>query len=204
MQFRNVIMALGVIMFAALARPALATTINFEGIAASDSFSFFGNGPLTISGATITGDGNIFVIDQGFYGTPYSSAYLSISEGGSTNSLTIALPSAIHAISFDFGALFVGASVSGLVSLNGGPAATINSVGSIEAGVLQSFYFSSHDAISQVVLTLPNSPYFNAIDNFSFMTAVPEISTWAMMMFGFLGVGLLACARRARTQRLVS
>jgi hypothetical protein len=31
------------------------------------------------------------------------------------------------------------------------------------------------------------------------VTAVPEVSTWAMMILGFLGVGYMACRRRANS-----
>jgi hypothetical protein len=185
-----------------LASPAKATIVNFNGIAAPGSFSFFGNGPLTLSGATFTSNGTIFVIDPGFYGSSYANGgFLSDDFAGRTDALTVTLPAGIHFVSFDFGALFSGRPVSANVALNGGPATAITAADSINGThVLDHFSFSSASAISTVTLTLPDSPQFNAIDNFTFLaSAVPEPATWVMMLLGFACVGLTAYRRRSRS-----
>jgi hypothetical protein len=47
-----------------------------------------------------------------------------------------------------------------------------------------------------------NDPNYDALDSFSVATAAPEPATWAMMILGFLGVGLLAHRRRGSTLRI--
>jgi PEP-CTERM motif len=47
-------------------------------------------------------------------------------------------------------------------------------------------------------ITQRNDPSYQLIDNAS-VTAVPEPATWAMMILGFVGVGLLAYRRRNKS-----
>jgi len=189
----------GAIALIANVGSASATTITFDGIAASGSFASYNNGPLTLSGATFTGDGSIFVIDPAYYGGSYpNGGYLTIDYAGSTDTLTVSLPGGVNSVSFDFGGLFGGGPVVADVSLNGGLATSITAPDSITGtNALDHFSFSSGSAISTVTLTLPDSPQYNAIDNFSFAGGVPEPSTWAMMVLGFLGIGFMAYRRKS-------
>lgn len=188
------------------AAPASATTIDFNGIAAANSFVNYNNGPLTLSGVTFTGDGTIFVIDAGYYGSPYpNGGYLNIDYAGPVDTLNISMPGGVHNISFDFGGLFGGGIASAGVSINGGPATTITSSNSITGtSSLDHFSFSSGAAISTLTLTLPDTPIYNAIDNFSFTAAVPEPSTWVMMILGFGGLGFLAYRRKRHSHALAA
>lgn len=180
---------------------ASAVTIDFNGIAAPGSFADFGHGPLTLSGATFTGDGNIFVIDPGYYFSAYpNGGFLNIDFAGTTNTLSVSLPGGMRFVSFDLGGLFGGGSITADVSINGGSATTISSSKSITGTAsLDHFAFSSLVDITTLTLVLPDAPQYNAIDNFSFTAAVPEPSTWAMMLLGFAGVGFVAYRRRNRT-----
>jgi hypothetical protein len=60
----------------------------------------------------------------------------------------------------------------------------------------------SNEFITSVTVSTDNPNGFVSVKqvDFGFATAVPEASTWAMMLFGFMGVGLLAYRRRGQDQ----
>jgi len=60
-----------------------------------------------------------------------------------------------------------------------------------------SFYFAATGASSTLgFVSTTNTPYGTALDNIS-VTAVPEASTWAMMILGFFGIGFMAYRRKS-------
>ena len=65
-------------------------------------------------------------------------------------------------------------------------------------GILQSYFFTATN--TSEILTLSQSSGTQAspiVDNIS-IAAVPEPSTWAMMILGFAGIGFLAYRRRSK------
>jgi hypothetical protein len=62
----------------------------------------------------------------------------------------------------------------------------------------------SNEFITSVTVSTDDPNGFVSVRqvDFGFASAVPEASTWAMMMFGFMGVGLLAYRRRGQQLRL--
>jgi hypothetical protein len=60
----------------------------------------------------------------------------------------------------------------------------------------------SNEFITSVTVSTDDPNGFVSIKqvDFGFATAVPEASTWAMMLFGFMGVGFLAYRRRGQDQ----
>jgi hypothetical protein len=44
----------------------------------------------------------------------------------------------------------------------------------------------------------PSGDNSNGLDNIVISTAVPEPSTWAMMILGFFGIGFMAYRRKSR------
>ena len=61
---------------------------------------------------------------------------------------------------------------------------------------LYSFDFTATSISSTLTFaSTTNTPYGAALDNVS-VAAVPEVSTWAMMLLGFAGVGLLVYRRK--------
>jgi choice-of-anchor C domain-containing protein len=61
-----------------------------------------------------------------------------------------------------------------------------------------SFEFTATALTSTLSFTsTTNTPFGAALDNVS-VTAVPEASTWAMMILGFLGVGFVAYRRKSQ------
>jgi choice-of-anchor C domain-containing protein len=64
--------------------------------------------------------------------------------------------------------------------------------------ILKSFDFTASGSTETLTFqSTITGAYGPALDNVS-VTPVPEASTWAMMLLGFMGVGFLACRRRAR------
>ena len=176
-----------------------ATTITFDGIAPSGGFSSYTNGPLTLSGVTFTSDGDMFIIDSGFYGDSYpNGGYLNTDYAGSVNTLNISLPGNVRSIAFDYGGL-LGPGNNASVIINGGAPSVISSANSISGtNSLSHFTFNSTTDITSLVLKLPDFPGYNAIDNFSFSSAAPEPSTWAMMLLGFIGLGFAGYRTRLK------
>jgi hypothetical protein len=87
---------------------------------------------------------------------------------------------------------------------NGG---TITRDVSLNSSSFKSFSFSGFIDLSSVTVTTTSPGYtgYAALDNVNFTeftAAVPEPSTWAMMMLGFAGVGLMTYRRRNNTAML--
>ncbi len=172
------------------------TNLDFEGLAAIGSYVSYGTGPLVLSGVSITGNNSMFVIDPGFYGFPYPSAFLN-SDYSVPDILTFALPGSYTAVGFDFGSLFSGGA-SFDVQLDGMGPFTVTSTGSTQDGVLGFAGFISSTAFSTVTLTMPDAPNYNAIDNFEFGSGgtVPEPASLLL-----LGSGIVAVARRLKAKK---
>jgi hypothetical protein len=87
---------------------------------------------------------------------------------------------------------------------NGG---TITRDVSLNSSSFKSFSFSGFIDLSSVTVTTTSPGYtgYAALDNVNFTeftAAVPEPSTWAMMILGFAGVGLMTYRRRNNTAML--
>jgi hypothetical protein len=60
---------------------------------------------------------------------------------------------------------------------------------------------TGHDTFT---ISFQNDPSFDALDSFSVASAVPEPSTWAMMLFGFAGLGFMAYRRRSSSSAMLA
>jgi len=78
------------------------TLIDFEGLAPSGSFTFYGNpGSLMLSGVTFQSNGLLFV--QNSSGGPLGvGSRLTFQQATPTNILTVTLPANVSAVGFDF------------------------------------------------------------------------------------------------------
>ena len=104
------------------------------------------------------------------------------------------LPFSVTAIAFDFGEFYGSPSLLTIALGNGDTlAATGNSNSYAFFGATSDTAFSS--------FTLTADVSYPGIDNFAFgntVSAVPEPSTWAMMILGFAGIGFMAYRRKSK------
>lgn len=172
------------------------TTLTFDGIAPANSFVSYGTGPLVLSGVSITGNGSMFVIDQGYYGSAYSGGgYLNSDYAANgVNELTFVLPGPTTAVGFNYGGLF-GGPVTFDVTLDAMGPFSFTTSQSIAGSSLDFLGITSTTAFSTVVVDMPDGSLYNAVDNFQFgsSTATPEPAS-----FMLLGVGVLAIGKRIR------
>lgn len=174
------------------------TTVDFEGITAANSFASYNNGPLVTGGVTFTSDGSMFVIGQDYYGSPYTSgAYLNSDFAGANNKITATLGSGVSALAMDFGGLFAGGTVSFLFEFSDGSSFTASTTQSVGGGSLAFIGFGSTQAITSVTMTMPDGPFYNAIDNFRYGDAnnLPEPASLALAGLALAG---MAAVRRRR------
>ena len=164
------------------------TNVDFNGIAAPGSFISYGNGPLVLSGTTITSNASMFVIDPGYYGFSYLDGFLNADYATPNDTLTFTLPAPVTAVGFDFGSLFSGGA-SFDVTLGGLGPYLVSSSGSTQGGSLGFAGFTSTTSFSVVTLTMPDTPNYNAVDNFQFgSAAVPEPISAALLGTALLGL----------------
>jgi len=175
------------------------TTVDFNGIAAPGGFVGYGGGPLSLSGVTFsTPSGSMFVIDPAYYGSSYAGGGFLNSDYSSTgvNTVNATLPSAATAVGLNFGGLFSGP-VTFAFTLSDGSAFSYSTPHSITGDSSLGFFgVTSPVPITSIAISMPDSPSYNAIDNFSFGTAVPDGGS-ALALMG-VGVGLVGFAARRR------
>lgn len=172
------------------------STAAFDGVAAADSFVAYGAGPYVESGMTFTGNGDMFVIDPGYYGSSYAGGGFLTSDYAQPNVVTINF-AASNAFALDFGPLLDGLTQFTLAFSNGSTVFTQLAVGGIVGTNSLEFYGIVTDtAFTSVSITMNDAPYYNALDNVTIgVGAVPEPATWALMIGGF---GLAGSALRRR------
>ena len=177
------------------------TTVDFNGIASSDSFVSYGTGPLSLSGVSFTGNGSMFVIDPGFYGYSYSNGGFLTSDYSSPDIITATLPGGgFTAVGTDFGSLFSGGATF-TITLSTGDTFTVSTSGSIEFGTLGFVGFTSSTPITSITFSMPDTPNYNALDNFQFGTAVAVPEPTSVVVFGMATLaGAVYCGWRRRKQ----
>jgi hypothetical protein len=130
---------------------------------------------------------------------PYDAAYLqsnylewqSQQDVNSPKALTITLPYQVTAVAFEFGEMN-GTAHPFNITLGDGSSFTLT-------GNEENFAFFgvvSETAFSSLTISARNNP---VIDDLAFgngVSAVPEPSTWAMMILGFAGLGFMAYRRK--------
>lgn len=118
----------------------------------------------------------------------------------------------VYNLSFLYGSFSTnfGSTQSIFVQDNGNPIALLSTPGSTNdlSHVFNPFSFNFTAPGTSVVLSFTDKSGSTAsvdglLDNVSVSTAIPEPSTWAMMLFGFVGIGFLTY-RRSRKGTVVA
>lgn len=169
----------------------------------ASAFDYFGTGDASVSYGGVLfstnsalGNGSFFNVGAGFSGSP---AVLSSQQ--QTNGLAnilITLPSPVTALALNFGT-FDGSIVNFKLS-NG---TSLNLAGSNTAYEVSSFFgVASSSSFNSILLTTADSAL--NINDLLFGTAVPAIpepSTWLLMLVGFAGMVSVSRPRKTRMLR---
>ncbi len=129
-------------------------------------------------------------VSGNLYGFPISGAnFLAFDDGSATFNFTKASNSFgfyTTGVQTEFTSTFT-------ATFNDGASETLNIPINVNGGAS---YFGFTDTSSFTSVTITNISYDAwAVDNVSFNAAVPETSTWAMMLAGFAGIGFLGYRR---------
>jgi hypothetical protein len=160
----------------------------------------FGNS-VSLSGISYTtwapdhmyGIGTVLSYDAAYH----TSNYLHW-EGNNPTTITVQLPFSVTAIGFNFGDFYGNIDQFSIALGNGDTFTALGSSNSYAFfGAISDTAFSSFALTgSRIAITSASLP---GIDNLAFgngVSAVPEPSTWAMMILGFAGVGYMTYRRR--------
>jgi hypothetical protein len=181
------------------AATASSTTYNFDGLVSDDSFTYQGKS-LSVGPATFNGNGELFLIGAnaglGEYGVPYLSL-----QYGNPNTLIVSTH-LTTAIAFNYGSYYNINDIL-MITLSDESVFDISLpsvqskaefVGVTSSTPISSFSFVDKSNSSNEVLDITDFTLGTAA------SAVPELSTWVMMLLGFAGAGFAAyhklCAGR--------
>jgi PEP-CTERM motif len=200
---RNIALASTAFVLASICT-ASATTITFEG-AVNDSGEMVPVTPYTEGGFTLTNlqggysDGIFGSTSGGNTNGTATFGWCSICNNGSSNviELTAAGGTAFSLASLDAAFLEGGSGPQSIVAVGdlvGGGTITETLVLS---AAWTTFNLSGFNSVLSVDFSAGSASFPDpAFDNLVVTTAVPEPSTWAMMILGFAGIGYMAYRRR--------
>jgi len=176
------------------------STIGFNGILTCSGFGCFkGFQPLVQGGITFSSSAPFVNVTSGSYYTPTSFAGDFITNsyppGGTSNVLTISLGSSVTAFGLDF-STFNGSAAT--FTLNNGFVSSPIVTLSTPFGSTQFEGFISSIPFSTISLSIPSTDGWIVLDVTTAVSAVPEPSTWAMMILGFTGLGVMAYRRKSK------
>jgi hypothetical protein len=177
-----------------------------------------GENPASFAGLislSTTPGSNVNFTSANFYQTPlgvtYPNGFLTESFNPLANTLTINLPSAVTAFGLNYGT-FNSTPIS--FTLNNGFNGTDPAPPSL--GSLRFGGAISTDPFSQITLSVAAGDSFiisqlfvgdgEGTDKFANLEVsdVPELSTWAMMILGFAGIGFVAYRRKTNQKLAIS
>jgi hypothetical protein len=127
-----------------------------------------------------------------------TSLKVSRSDGGSFSLSTIDAAALVATLGFALDLQIVGTTISNSTVT----AAITEASGS--ADIFHTFTFTGFDNLASFQINgLPSGNEF-AVDNIVVASPVPEPSTWAMMLLGFVGVGSMAYRRKSKPALMVA
>lgn len=167
------------------------TTVTIPNPSSSDGFDYFPTGSVQYGGVTFTSDltqnnGNFFNVGPGFSGSP---PVLSAQQPDyNLVNILITLAGPVTAFSLNFGT-FVGDNVTFLLS--NGHSITMSSTANLF--LTTDFFGVTDDTPFSTVLVTSTDEVLN-LNNVQFgsaVSAIPEPSTWALLLLGFGCIGVL-------------
>jgi hypothetical protein len=177
--------------------------IDFESFAAGRYTS------LTVGSVTFTPDAGTALYINGSYSGSYNTTGQSLQNTYATDAfsvLHITFAAPVSAFAFNWGAAdtnwllgaYNGSNLLGTVTLlptKAGNAGTFDGIQSSSTNITSATLYVD---LAHLETTLPDYVF---IDNFTggVAGAVPEPSTWAMMLLGFAGLGVMAYRRKSVT-----
>lgn len=177
------------------------TTIDFDAqnTYGPEGYTYYENSPLKIGDVTFTQpDGRLFVFGSNFYWTPgLTSSYLN-ENCCAQHGINVDFAKAVHSVGMNLGIQNTWNSpwLDVTFKLSTGDVITTSApllYGS-ETGMAY-FGFTSTEAITS--FNINGTSQGIAIDNFTFTSAVPEPSTYAMLSLGLLGLGIVSRRKRS-------
>jgi hypothetical protein len=163
-------------------------------------YDLLGTGPVPYGGVLFTGivplDGGFFNVGPLMPGHP-AAVLASLQYGYGVVGILITLAAPVTAFSLNFGT-FLGEDVTFLLS--NGYSLTTN--GSSEGIYQPNDFFGVTDLTpftTVQVSTADQAVYLNDVAFGTAVSAIPEPSTWAMMILGFAGIGFLSYRRSRRS-----
>jgi hypothetical protein len=178
-----------------LAAANITTSLDFEGLAPADSFTFFSSPPgLTTGDANFSSTSNrLFVIDPGFTSPTFfwsSGGYLS-DNFVSPSALVVTLAPGVTAFGADISSFFGSGDIR--ITLAGGSMLTLASPGQPNFAFIG---FTSDQDILSLAFSKPGDSV--VLDNVAFgQTAVPEPASLTLLGLGLAGMGARRWRRKA-------
>nr|WP_167552255.1 PEPxxWA-CTERM sorting domain-containing protein [Bradyrhizobium sp.] len=179
--------------------------------AASASVTLFNTGINGPNDGAI--DPNYSVVGGGAAVTYYNPAYIadsagsrwvSVDGGGGAGNSTVMFTTTFTADSTATVSGFWGADNFGTIYLNGVPIASLFGTVYENFNQLHAFSFNPLFGANTLTVELTDTGPPTAFRIDGFASAVPEPSTWAMMILGFAGVGFMAYRRRNQASALTA
>jgi hypothetical protein len=178
------------------------STVTFDGlIDAGQPYKWYGHDASLAAGEVtfIQPQGRLDVFPSDYYPTSLTSAYLNNNGGAWGIGASFTHP--VYGFALDVGVFYNWAHNDPTITFifaGGSRSITIPEQLINTDATLQFVGFTSDTPFLSI--TIDDPTHGLVIDNFTFATglqsAVPEPSTWAMMILGFAGVGFLAYRRR--------
>lgn len=202
----SIAVTLGLLATPASAALNLVTNGSFEQGLNPGSFTTLGTGSPSLTGWTIAGGSIDYIGSYWQASNGVRSVDLAGNAPGTISQTIAGLTAGMrYLVSFDLAGNPDGAPPIKLVdvTVNGSTSGFAFSVGSSTRALMgwqpYSFTFLASGSSTVLSFAASNQPpgFFGpALDNVSVAAAVPEPATWAMMLTGFFGLGVIARRRR--------
>ena len=186
------------------AATASKTTIIIPNPSSPSGFDSFPGGSVSYGGVTFSSD--LTTYNGGFFnvGPVYSSLPAALTAqqvGFDLVNIKITLAGPVTSFSFDFGT-FDGYDVT--ILLSNGNTATKSSTAN---GFATSNFFGITDTTPFTSVLVTSGTESLSLNNVRFgvaVSAIPEVSTWAMLILGFAGLGLAGYRRSRRSAAIAA